>query len=88
MGSREKELLTRFVLDRAQTDIVYVATGEEWSRLSSASHLTSWVLLLCNNDGLPDCLVGDERTKLSAAVVSANNHFATEHASTHLSVYA
>lgn len=60
----------RFVLDRAQTDVQEVKSADQWAKLAESGRLTSWVLLLCHNDGFPACLVGDERTKLAAAMVS------------------
>ncbi|XP_054287218.1 dnaJ homolog subfamily C member 10-like [Macrosteles quadrilineatus] len=67
-GSRYKEPLTRFVLDRAKTEVHEIKSADNWATLTGEPGRHSWVLLLCNGQSLPDCLADDERTRLAAAL--------------------
>lgn len=68
-GSRNKEDLTRFILDHAEVDIRHVRSADDWTRLTDKSDYPSWLLLLCNSNVLHDCPHGDMRTKLAAILV-------------------
>lgn len=65
-GSRNREDLNRFILDRAEVDIRHVRSTDDWTKLTEKSDYPSWLLLLCNSNVLPDCPHGDMRTKLAA----------------------
>ncbi|KAG8274068.1 DnaJ sub C member 10 [Homalodisca vitripennis] len=67
-GPHAEESLSQFVLSRAVKDVRTVATTEEWTQLTAPPHPSSWLLVLCNSDSLPDCLVDEQLTRLAAAL--------------------